>query len=415
MGEFVGISIGEYDFISRKNSFGDLLALFSPAELKIEECIAEDGEPYTRRYFTKNVRQAKRCLDVMGHTLSRAKRLFDYERERTIEHMLDNGEEERLNVIRQEFTFDKWKNAVKKYAIIMAKDKYENGHFRLLEKEIPSNEAEQRVHDSLPFNNDNMFFGIELFYSDQFIGDYWDVFRVILGAFNEEELLTLDYTNLYMGGWCDEFPEKNDYVASKIVILTEGSTDSNIIRDTMNLLYPDMTKYYSFIDFSAYDVQGSTSFLSHYLKAFVAAGIENRIIALFDNDSAGLAEIKNLEKHKFPDSVRIMHLPDLDFCQEYPTIGPSGKNFENINGQACSIEMYLGEDILYQEGKYIPIRWKAYLDKVDTYQGEIVSKAEVLNRFKRKLERSKQDGIKLKEWTDLNELLNMLFDAFVDV
>ena len=107
-------------------------------------------------------------------------------------------------------------------------------------------------------------------------------------------------------------------------------------------------------------------------------------------------------------------IADLDFCQEYPTIGPTGKNFENINGRACSIEMYLGEDILCQEGKYIPIRWKAYLDKEDTYQGEIVSKSEVHKRFKVKLQRSKKDGVKLNEWTALDGLLNMLFDAFVD-
>ena len=148
------------------------------------------------------------------------------------------------------------------------------------------------------------------------------------------------------------------------------------------------------------------------MKAFVAAGIENRIIALYDNDSAGLAEIKNLEKMTFPDNVRIMHLPDLDCCVEYPTIGPSGNSNENINGRAGSIEMYVGKDILCNNGEYIPIRWKSYVDKVEAYQGEIISKSEVLKKFEEKAKKALKDGLILEEWNELDILLNAIFSAF---
>ena len=43
MGEYVGISIGNYDFIGQKNTFGDLLSLFSPNELSIEDSVDIDG------------------------------------------------------------------------------------------------------------------------------------------------------------------------------------------------------------------------------------------------------------------------------------------------------------------------------------------------------------------------------------
>lgn len=413
MGEYVGISIGNYDFISQKNTFGDLLALFSPSELKTENYINEDGESYTKRYFTKTVLQAKRCLDIMGHSLSHARSLFEYERKRTIEDLREVGKEEKVQKLSKWYTFDAWKTAVKKYAAIMARDEYVDGHFLLLEREEPNNEAERIVYESLPYSYNNTFFGIDLYYLDDTIGSKWDVFRVILEAFADEELLTLDYTNLFWGGWCNELPEENDYKVPKVVVLTEGSTDANIIRNAIEVLYPDVSKYYAFIDFSAYDVQGSTNYLTHYLKAFVAAGIENRIIALYDNDSAGLAEIKNLEKHSFPDNIRILHLPDLKVCNNYPTIGPTGKSQENINGRACSIEMYLGRDIICHEGTYIPIRWKSYVDKVEAYQGEIVSKSDVLKAFERKIKRCKKEGVIPEEWSDLDELVNMLFAAFL--
>lgn len=414
MGEYVGISIGNYDFIGQKNTFGDLLSLFSPNELTIEDCIDEDGEKYERRYFTKTVRQAKRALDVMGHTLSHSQVLFEHELQTEIEYLSDDGEEEKINTLNTEFSFQSWVCAVKKYAAIVARDEYVDGHFPLLEKEQACNEAESKVYASLPFNEDETFFGIDLWYSDNAIGDYWDVFRVILEAFEDEEIVTLDYTNLYLGGWCNEYPEEDDYKATKTVVLTEGNTDARIIEEAIKVLYPDMSKYYSFIDFSTYDVQGSTNYLSHYLKAFVAAGIENRIIALYDNDSAGLSEIKNLKKMTFPESVRIMHLPDLDFCNEYPTIGPSGNNIENINGRAVSIEMFVGKDILCVDGELIPIRWKSYVDKVESYQGEIITKSEVLKKFEEKMKRALKDGPFLEGWRDLDILLQAIFSAFID-
>lgn len=413
MGEYVGISIGNYVFVEQKNTFGDLLSLFSPNELTIESGIDEDGEKHEHRYFTKTVSQAKRALDVMGHTLFQAQEMFEYKLKTEVEYLRENEEEEKIQILNNECTFKIWISAVKKYASIMARDKYVDGHFLLLEQEKPCNEAERKIYASLPFSKDGTLFGIDLYYLDKAIGDYWDIFRAILEAFEDEDKVCLDYSNLYLGGWCNEYPEDADYKVSKTVVLTEGSTDAQIIGDAIKVLYPDMSKYYSFIDFSSYAVQGSTNYLSHYLKAFVAAGIENRIIALYDNDSAGLAEIKNLEKMNFPDNVRIMHLPDLDFCKGYPTIGPSGKSKENINGRACSIEMYVGKDILGIDGEIIPVRWKSYIDKVEAYQGEIESKSLVLKKYEKKVKKALKEGPILEEWKDIDILLQAIFSAFI--
>lgn len=69
MGEIVGLCIGSYEFLSRKNTFGDLLSIFSQDDLTIEEVFDKElDESITRRYFTTTVNNAKMCLDVMGHT-----------------------------------------------------------------------------------------------------------------------------------------------------------------------------------------------------------------------------------------------------------------------------------------------------------------------------------------------------------
>ena len=72
-------------------------------------------------------------------------------------------------------------------------------------------------------------------------------------------------------------------------------------------------------------------------------------------------------------------------------------------------ELYV--DILKKSGEYEPVRWKTYIDKVDAYQGEIVSKSEVLKQFKLKVKRS-QDQLVLDEWEECDLLLREIFAAF---
>ena len=69
-----------------------------------------------------------------------------------------------------------------------------------------------------------------------------------------------------------------------------------------------------------------------------------------------------------------MLLPDIEIAKNYFTIGPNGKEQMNINGKACSIELYLGKDVLTKDDEFIPIQWTSYKNKIGTYQGEIVEK-----------------------------------------
>lgn len=415
MGEIVGLCVGNYNFLSYKNTFGDLLSIFSKEDLTIEEVFDEEQqESITRRYFSMNVSKAKMCLEAMGHTISKAKSVFKYHKENYVDNLKDYPDEKiDVDSVEKEYTFENWFKAVIKYSAILAVDTWEDGDYKLLRQCRCENNSmcEKMVLDSLPHWKDDTYFGIDLYYTDEEIGSPWDVLRIILEAFESDERITLDYTNLFESGWCDEVPEEKEYSVSKTVILTEGSTDASVISEAMKLLYPHMVKFYSFIDFSTYVVQGSTNYLTHYLKAFIAAGIENRIIALYDNDSAGLSEIESLKRIPIPPNVRIMHLPDLEMCYNYPTIGPAGESVDNINGRACSIEMFLGKDILKQNGEYEPIRWKSYIDKVAAYQGEIISKSEVLKQFELKVKRSKKQII-LEEWEECDLLLREIFAAF---
>lgn len=128
----------------------------------------------------------------------------------------------------------------------------------------------------------------------------------------------------------------------KTIIMTEGTTDVTCLQKYISRFYPRVLKYYYFMDFEIAGSQGSTSFLTHYLKAFIGAGITNKIIALYDNDTAGNAEIQMLHNLDIPNNIRVFKLPNIEIANDYPTIGPTGMMNYNINGSAVSIEMFLG-------------------------------------------------------------------------
>lgn len=155
--------------------------------------------------------------------------------------------------------------------------------------------------------------------------------------------------------------------------------------------------------------------LANTVKAFAGAGISNRIIALFDNDTAAKSAIRTLDSADLPDNIQIRQYPLLDIAKNFPTIGPTGLSNTDINGLACSIELYLGEDILKDENsEYYPIHWRGYDVGSKQYQGEILNKTEILNKFKAKLEACEKDRslIDTYDWHSIKTILKTLFTTF---
>ena len=142
---------------------------------------------------------------------------------------------------------------------------------------------------------------------------------------------------------------KGDYsVNSRIILLTEGPTDSEVLRASIELLYPHLSSYYSFMDL-AVRAPGGAGSLVHVVKSFAGAGIENRTIALFDNGTAGHSAVSLLRHIQLPPHIRVMSYPNIALADSYPTRGPNGESVQDVNGSACSIELYYGRDVLTVE------------------------------------------------------------------
>ncbi len=201
--------------------------------------------------------------------------------------------------------------------------------------------------------------------------------------------------------------------AGPLIIMTEGSTDAEFLEQSLRVLDPHLTTYVRFLD---YDLkpEGSTSALVRAVKAFAAAGVSNRVVALFDRDAAA-AEALTTVPEALPKNFRVRQLPYLDLASSYPTVGPTGNTLMDVNGLAVSTEMFFGEDVLRDEnGKLTPVQWTAYMAKVQAYQGEVMDKRKLQRRFRRRAIATLSRGHPEtgEDWSGMRAVLDELKHAF---
>jgi len=218
-------------------------------------------------------------------------------------------------------------------------------------------------------------------------------------------------------GWARRETADDFVLNHKIVVLTEGSSDTWAIEGSLKVLYPHLADYYSFMDFHSVRAPGGAGVLVATIKAFVGAGIVNRIIALFDNDTAARSAVRGLRDVHLPSNVRVIHYPDLDAARDYPTLGPQGITNMNVNGLAGSLELYFGRDILQQpDGVLTAVQWRGYDDAIGQYQGELMNKAELRARFDLTLREclNTPSALSRYDWTGMKLIVDRLRAAFHD-
>lgn len=301
-------------------------------------------------------------LNVMGFTLSRVRREFESGRRAELakfeswanEHSDRKWFDEEWNLVK-DLTFESYANGLRK---VLTK-RLRRRHFR--NHEI--SDEDSIVNYILAENNDYLF--------GFFCSDIRLLLRLACDLVPAESQVTQDITELVNAGYYAEDERVCDIVTQALVadypenalriVLTEGSTDATILREALALLYPHLDAYYSFLDFESSRSPGGAGYLVSVVKAFAGAGITNRVIALFDNDTAAREAIRALGAITLPSNIVVRHYPELCMLRDYPTLGPGGVASLNVNGLAGSIELYLGSDVLRDnQGALIPVQWKGY-------------------------------------------------------
>lgn len=320
----------------------------------------------------KKLKDVKLRLDLLGYTLKNIKNMYyDYINESIVREEMPNYDvfyDALINLDISKITFPR--------DIIEYSEDFDDGEYF---RDIIFSDKNVHKQFNKIFNTTdiNVFSYIE--WIDPFI-----VLRIL--AENENNL---NYDVVWR--YEDDFYEENYFKPimlenkDKILIVTEGKTDTNIIKKAIKLIYPPIDDFFQYIDMNEnYPFTGSGS-LKSFTKGLIKINSLNNIIVIFDNDTEGIKEYNEAIKiNNRPNNILIYHLPNNDLFNKMDTIGPSGENIDNINGRAVSIECFLD---LNNNNSNPKIRWTNYDEKAEEYQGALINKEQYTKNFlKLKLE-----------------------------
>lgn len=424
MGSYTEFSIDGYPLLQTKSyADSELLSVFRESDKRVFQRMfsernplvwgkaqAEKDELETVILYQASAEIIAQRLDIMGFSLRRAEQDFERLRQQRIEEI--QAYEESLQDL-----YSKSLAVVKQLAFANYAENLRSVMQRRLRSEPFGDKDMLDVSDAERYilgENEPYLMGY-------FCSDIRFLIRVACSIVLSDAIVEQDLTEVVNAGYCQpDEPICEDALRSlidnypintKIIIVTEGSSDAAILREALEVLYPHLIDFYSFFDFDTSRAAGGASQVVSVLKAFIAANISNRVIALLDNDTAARESTRPLERISLPKNVSVLHYPTLESLRSYPTIGPTGTVPVDVNGLAGSIELYLGNDILSSDH---PVQWKGYSESMKAYQGEVMHKASLQDEFRKKVRKCKEnsDQMESQDWVGLDLIWKSIFKAF---
>ncbi len=426
MGSYTDLSISGYPLFETKSSvIPEIMTIYRESDkcvftrnISERNELSDDNvvdEQETAIIYSCETSKVIDRLNVMGFTIRRAREEFELIRTSEIEKYASWAEEENDTdwftkewEFLQSLTFDDYREGLKTVF-------KENIRGWSLEKE--QREQLDPIVNYILGENEEYYFGF-------LCTDIRSLLRVACEIVEPQSKVVQDITELVHAGYYSEDETVCDNATKALtaghpenssrIILTEGSTDAAILSKALEILFPHLSSYYSFLDFGNSRHQGGAGNLVTTIKAFAAVGITNRIIAVFDNDTAAFDARRSLDQIKLPANIAVLNYPDLEILRSYPTLGPGGSSMLDVNGLAASIELYLGRDVLIDGDMLAPVQWKGFIEPVGRYQGEVMNKNRLHTAFQQKFELCKSDpsAIVSTDWSGLKSILETIFSAF---
>lgn len=253
-----------------------------------------------------------------------------------------------------------------------------------------------------------------LYYSE---GSYFSSYICILSAesmlqvfaLNPENLdieVSWEFGPLVSNGWASihDF-QPNARRPQKVLIATEGSSDTTIIKRSLTIFHPDIADFFNFVDVRNTHHFWSVSSLVKFAEGLMRIDIQNKILFIFDNDVEGRQGFQRLQCLCLPNNMRSMRLPDLDEFSTFPVCGPGGESSADINGRAAAIECYLDLNL----PNYGPpkIKWNKRGENVDRWHGALEFKDSYSRHFNKQTDEAFRDG------TNNSAKLQILLDTLI--
>lgn len=382
MGSMIPLGVGRMEIDWGKNNvFRNHSSLFKTEDIKSIPYyyVDEDGTPITElnEGYSRKLSSIKRRLDLLGYTIQSIEKLYN----QTLNECSEFG-------LTFDLSFNDFATLLKeinverintpKYAVEYDENGYDFGEFvrRCIfpEKEIYSRLLATSGGDKrkLDYHLEDFFENIDPYIILRLLAEnpscteldvYWSFFDVLEGGWAKREDIIKPLSN-----------------REKILIVTEGSSDSFIIKRAIDTLYPDISDFFQFIDMQEnYPFTGIGN-LYNFCCGLMKIGVNNNIIVIFDNDTAGNEIYDKMMKLPQLENLLITKLPECSLFEKIDTLGPQGHSIGDINGTGVAIECFLD----FASCDICPtVRWTNYVDKVHKYQGSLLKKDDYVRAFKK--------------------------------
>jgi hypothetical protein len=192
---------------------------------------------------------------------------------------------------------------------------------------------------------------------------------------------------------------------AQILMVTEGSSDSGILKKALSCRFPEVEDFFLFVDMKDNYPFTGTGNLLRFVQGLSAIQHRRKTLVVLDNDTAGNEVACRLNEQRIPKNFVVCVLPDLEECNQFNTVGPSGQNRENVNGKACAIEMFLDLAFGMPNSTAPVVRWTSFNSKQQQYQGELEDKEQFTRAFLQSGWRSPD-----YDWSKLTLLWEHLFE-----
>lgn len=385
MGSMITLGIGKMELDWGKNNvFNNHSCLFQKEDIRIVPYYYSDNEIEYKKGFSKNIISVKRRLDLLGYSLHKIEELFN----------------EELAMFKQlcssstPINFHNFYNTVINIDIKninMASEKYD---FDYDLGEYVRKCVIQEIKELSTFPCYNAYdIGYFLENLDPYI-----TLRVLSENKNNHNLDVIwRFEDVVENGWILE----EDIISKlttqeKILIVTEGSSDTDIIKKCIKLLYSDISDFFDFIDMEQNYPFTGTGNLKNFVKGLSKINILNKILVILDNDTAGISVYNDIKGIDLPNNLKVITLPNYKDFDNFKCKGPQGDSIENINGKAVSIECFLDHSSIDDE---IYVRWTGFNEKLIQYQGNIEPKNLLIKSF-HQFYKKEYDFTKLKYLVD---------------
>lgn len=389
MGTEISLDIGGVAVDWSKNSMGiDHGSLFQPEDRKrISDPDRDEGDcidPDFEMGFQRSLGSTKMRLELLGYTMGAVRKHY----ERAVatcreerENMRDGGYEHGLAT--EFMSFEEVLAFVAENPI----GELRNTH--LFRQEATPSEIIGRFHNEkrmtlLPFFDEH-----EAGYSERnhFVSSlgFMPPYSVLRLLAEVPENCPLDLTWLYgplaENGWA----QASDFVpgarrTDKYLIATEGTSDIHILKRAIDILRPELSDFFRFIDISERHPFSGAGSLVRFAEGLAKIDVHNKVLFLLDNDAEGRQAHQSILEMRLPSNMKAMTLPDHPSFEKINTLGPTGEAIANINGKAVAIECFL--DFYQQDSPSPRVRWTTYKEKLSIYQGELIEKDRHARIFK---------------------------------